>query len=447
MTLQYRFLLGLLTTITTLSGSAQIQSVLPIFSESEVDINSYTGIISERYADGKPFLWKTLKNGKAEGLWLEWYSDGTLRYRAYWKNNMGDGKWEYFHPNGQLRSESFYIEDRAFGIYRSYYENGQLQTDATFANDKKVGIELVYTIDGTLQSRKRYDDGVQVIDQPTLFQPGKISTHQNNEWGIQFTPDGNTAYFTRRDAVTKQKRIYISTKDKKDWSEPQIAPFSTHEDESAFINKQGNQLFFASFRPLPDGRRSSKNIDMNIWVMTWKGKEWSTPQPLSNTINKSMSVEAKWPENYEAGPITDKEGNLYYWTKGTNSKATNLFYAERKADGTFSTPIELIEPSDNSYFDSAPCLSPDGNVLFFASDNRPNSWGTDLYYSKKVNGQWSKPKNMGIAINSYSDDSFPSFSPDGKYFFFSSNRAGNKDVNGEAIWDIYYMETKFLNIE
>jgi Tol biopolymer transport system component len=54
---------------------------------------------------------------------------------------------------------------------------------------------------------------------------------------------------------------------------------------------------------------------------------------------------------------------------------------------------------------------------------------------------------MGIAINSYSDDSFPSFSPDGKYFFFSSNRAGNKDASGELTWDLYYMETKFLTIE
>ena len=441
-----RFKFYILSLLLSLSMGAQIQPIPNVSGEAEVDLKTFSGVISEHYADGKPFLWKTVKNGMAEGLWLEWYSDGTLRYRANWKNNMGHGKWEYFHPNGKLRSESFYIEDRAFGIYRSYYENGQLQTDLTFANDKKDGIELVYTIDGTVQSRKRYEDGVQVIDQPVLFEQGKISTSQNNEWGINFTPDGNTAYFTRRDAITKKKRIYVSTKNDKGWSEPKIAAFSNNEDESAFVNSQGNKLFFASFRPLPSSR-STKNSDMNIWVMNWKEKEWSMPQPLPNTINTIMQSNASWPENYEAGPFTDKDGNLYYWTKGSNSKATNLFYAELLPDGTFSKPVELIEPSDNNYFDSAPCLSPDGNVLFFASDNRPNSWGTDLFYSKKVNGKWTKPKNMGIAVNSYSDDSFPSFSPDGKYFFFSSNRAGNKDVNGEAIWDLFYMETKFLNIE
>jgi hypothetical protein len=238
----------------------------------------------------------------------------------------------------------------------------------------------------------------------------------------------------------------VTSKSDKGWSEPKIASFSTNEDESAFINSQGNKLFFASFRPLPDGS-SSRNTDMNIWYMDRKDNGWSTPKPLTNTINKAMKPDSKWPENYEAGPITDKAGNLYFWTKGINSKAAKLFFASLKSDGTFDKPVELIESVDDKFFDSALCLSPDENILIFASDNRNDSWGTDLFYSKKANGKWSSPKNMGIAINSYSDDSFPSFSPDGKYLFFSSNRAGNKDTSGELIWDLYYMETRFLIVE
>jgi antitoxin component YwqK of YwqJK toxin-antitoxin module len=193
MNLKSYIILTVLSITCNITLNAQILLLPTISKSSDIDNKSYTGIISEQYANGTPFLWKTLINGKANGIWLEWYADGTLRYRANWKNNLGEGKWEYFHPNGKLRSESFYIEDRAFGIYRSYYENGQLQTDVTFANDKKVGIELVYNIDGTLKERKRYDDGIQDIDQPILFQPGLISTSNNNEWGINFEPDGNTA--------------------------------------------------------------------------------------------------------------------------------------------------------------------------------------------------------------------------------------------------------------
>ncbi len=431
----------------SVSVFAQIQVLAPVAKQAAIkDLSRYSGVISEQYANGSPSLWKILKNGKADGLWLEWYPDGMLRYKAYWKNGLGNGKWEYFFPNGRLRSESFYIDDIAQGIYRSYFENGQLQTDVTYLNGKKEGVELLYDANGLLLKRNFYENGQLAIDRPDLFEPERISTSRNNEWGIHFTPDGNTAYFTRRDATTQQKRIYVTSKTKEGWSVPQIASFSTSEDESAFVSNQGDKLFFASFRPLSDSA-SSQNTDMNIWVMDKQGSVWSAPKPLTNRINKVIKPGNVWPENYEAGPITDKDGNLYYWTKGINSKATNLFFAALKADGTFANPIELIEPSDNQYFDSAPCLSPDGNLLFFASDNRPDSWGTDLFYSRKINGNWSKPKNMGIAINSYGDDSFPSFSPDGKYFFFSSNRVGNKDANGELIWDLYYMETRFLTIE
>lgn len=443
----YRITLVGLLMLNTVSAMAQIQSALAVSKESEVDVKSYTGIIFEQYANGSPLLWKTLKNGKADGLWLEWYMDGTLRYRANWKNNMGEGKWEYFFPNGRLRSESFYIEDKAYGIYRSYYENGQLQSDASYSNDKKVDIELIYNIDGTLQSRKRYEDGIQVIDQPILFEPSKISSTPNNEWGIHFAPDGRTAYFTRRDAMSNQKKIYLTQKTEKGWSEPTIAPFSKAGDETPFINHTGDKLFFASTRPLPGGS-STSSTDMNIWFMEKRKDDvWSEPKPLAGNINQSMKTGDTWPTAYEAGPFTDQTGNLYFWTKGANSKATNLFFAPLQANGSFATPIELVEPSDDLFFDSAPCLSPDENLLFFASDNRPGSWGTDLFYARKINGKWSKPINMGIAVNSYSDDSFPSFSPDGKYFFFSSNRAGNKDANSELIWDLYYMETRFLTVK
>lgn len=440
------FMLFMLLTSTT-SAFAQLQAPLPVSRESDIaDIPNYSGILSERYTNGSPALWKNLKNGKADGLWQEWYPDGTLRYRAYWKNGLGSGRWEYFHPNGQLRSESFYVDDRAYGIYRSYYENGQLQTDATYADDKKVGIERTYNSDGTLRERKRYENGRQVIDEPSIFEPGNLSNTQDNEWGIRFTPDGNTAYFTRKDAVTNKKRIYVSTKDDTGWSKPTIAPFSTDEDESPFVNDQGDKLFFASFRPLPDGN-TRQSADMNIWYMNKTPDGWSHPQPIAGGINQSMQQGDAWPAKYEAGPITDQAGNLYYWAKGSASKATNLYFAPLEANGIFTTPIELIEPSSNTHFDSAPCLSPDGNLLFFASDSRPDSWGTDIFYARKINGQWSKPRNMGLAVNSYSDDSFPSFSPDGKYFFFSSNRIGNKDASGELVWDLFYVETRFLVIE
>ncbi len=424
----------------------QIQQPLQVASESEVDIDTYTGILSDCYSNGMPSLWKNVENGKSTGLWLEWYPNGNLRYRAYWKNNKGHGKWEYFYPSGQLRSESFYIDDIAQGLYKSYHENGQLSLNTSYLNGKKDGIEITYDVDGLPLSRKRYEKGIQVIDQPLIFEEGNISVKSGNEWGINFMPDGNTAYFTRRDFKTGKKRIYISTKNKNSWSKPSIAPFSTHEDEGVFINKEGTKLYFASYRPLPRGK-TTQEMDMNIWTMESTNGAWSTPKPLSNTINKSMGKGNAWPANYEAGPATDSDGNLYYWTKGSDSKGTNLYFSKLLPSGDYDFPQELLPPSSNAYYDTAPQLSPGGNILFFGSDNRVDGYGgSDIYYAVKSKDGWSSPKNLGPIVNSSQSEGSPSFSPDGKYFFFSSNRGTMKDAEGENIWNLYYIEARFLMI-
>ncbi|MFD1062085.1 hypothetical protein ACFQ1Q_02405 [Winogradskyella litorisediminis] len=437
----------LVTFLFESSINGQIQQSLKVASESEIDVKTYSGIISERYANGSPSLWKTVINGKSNGLWLEWYPNGNVRYRAYWKNSKGHGKWEYFYPNGQLQSESFYINDIAQGLFKAYHKNGQLKTDAVFLNGKKHGIELTYDVTGLLISRKRFENGEQLIDEPTIFQEGIISESNGNEWGITFTPDGYTAYFTRRDLDNGTKRIYTTSKTKNGWQKPTIASFSTDEDEAAFINNDGSKFYFASYRPLPNGNTTTK-MDMNIWVMDKTNNSWSEPKPLSNVINKSMKENNAWPANYEAGPATDANGNLYYWTKGTRSEGTNLYFSELKKNGDYTKPLELLPPSSHTNYDTAPQLSPDGNILVFSSDNRNDGYGgSDIYYSLKTDSGWSTPINLGPVINSSQSDGFPSFSPEGKYFFFSSNRGDTKDDNGERIWNIYYIETKYLMIK
>jgi|GEM_PF-851077 len=443
----FKTLVVLIIFLSNNTSHAQIKEPMKVASESDIDMETYTGIISERYANESPSLWKTVINGKSNGLWLEWYPSGVLRYRAYWKDSLGNGKWEYFYPNGQLRSESFYINDITQGIFKNYYENGQLKTDATYIDGKKNGIEFTYDVNGILLSRKRYENGIHCIDEPVVFQEGLISEPNSNEWGINFMPDGNTAYFTRRDGITGLKRIYTTVKTENGWQKPTIASFSTGEDEAAFINNKGSKFYFASFRPLPNGSTTQK-MDMNIWVMDKTNSGWSEPKPLSGVINKSMKKNNAWPANYEAGPITDGEGNLYYWTRGTRGEATNLYFSELKKNGDYRKPIELLPPSSHANYDTSPQLSPDGNILFFGSDNRHDGYGgSDIYYSVKYETGWSIPKNLGPVVNSSQSEGSPSFSPDGKYFYFSSNRGDVKDADGENIWNLYYMESKFLLIK
>lgn len=406
---------------------------------------NFTGTVVSDYSNGNPKLRRQEKNGKADGLWLEWYPNGNLRYRAMWRNGLGNGKWEYFYSNGQLRSESFYIDDVAQGLYRSYHENGQLAETSTYLNGKLDGIVYNYGTDGMILSRKRFVSNQRVIDEPILFQPGIIATKNNNEWGITFSQDGNMAYFTRRTLKDNVQKIYESKRqDNGEWSTPTISEFSIDRDESPFISPDGKYFLFASCRSI-SGQEKQDSLDMNLWMMTKTKTGWSHAKALPDNINKLKKTNDPWPKNYETGASIDLEGNIYYWTMSTNNQVSNLYKTKL---GNLEPPTELIPPSHEQGFDSGPLISPDGNLLIFVSSNRTESFGSeDLYYSKFDNGIWTEPKNMGSIINSQYNEAAPRFSPDGKYFFFTSDRGEDYDDLGERIWSIYHMETQFLFLD
>ena len=114
------------------------------------DNQIFSGVVTEQYVNGKPKLFKTVKNVLADGPWQEWYQNGNLKFDANWKEGKGHGLWKYFHENGQVRQEEFYNMDKPIGIFRSYYINGQLKTITYWLDGKKQAYEEKYTETGIL---------------------------------------------------------------------------------------------------------------------------------------------------------------------------------------------------------------------------------------------------------------------------------------------------------
>lgn len=74
-----------------------------------------------------------------------------------------------------------------------------------------------------------------------------------------------------------------------------------------------------------------------------------------------------------------------------------------------------------------PTFSSDGSVLIFTSyDKEHGIGGYDLWYSRLIDGEWSKPSNFGNRINTKGDEVSPCVYRD--YLLFSSD--GHKDDNG-----------------
>lgn len=98
---------------------------------------------------------------------------------------------------------------------------------------------------------------------------------------------------------------------------------------------------------------------------------------------------------------------------------------------------------NSQYFDFAPVISADEQVMIFTS-RRPGSLGTvdpttgmyneDIYISYKANGKWTTPKNMGNIINTEHHDASIGLSADGKILFIYKD--------GTGFGDIYYCTRK-----
>lgn len=103
---------------------------------------------------------------------------------------------------------------------------------------------------------------------------------------------------------------------------------------------------------------------------------------------------------------------------------------------------ELFAPgiiSTDSIEHSAPAFSPWGDVVLWTRikrDNYPNGY---LLQMRNVNGVWTKPEPPPFA-DSFHDDIYASFSPDGNKFYFSSRRplpsgeGARKSGDGMRIW-------------
>jgi Tol biopolymer transport system component len=131
------------------------------------------------------------------------------------------------------------------------------------------------------------------------------------------------------------------------------------------------------------------------------------------------------------------KGELLYWTTESAEWGADLYVADREGDAFVDPrPLRL----NTSGAESNPAVSPDGRILVFQAYRELSAIGEqDLYLSERTEAGWSRPRLLPEPINSPANDGYPSFSPDGRYFFFASDRR----LPGEG-WSIYYVEAAAL---
>ncbi len=124
-------------------------------------------------------------------------------------------------------------------------------------------------------------------------------------------------------------------------------------------------------------------------------------------------------------------------------------YQTTRMDSGFTKP-EKMSPAinDEKAWEYAPKITPDGQYLIFQAYGRADSaGGDDVYISKRnADGIWQPSKNIGPLVNSKGNECPTGMTSDGKYFFFTRQRAvTSEDEN--PVSDIYFIETEVLELE
>lgn len=268
--------------------------------------------------------------------------------------------------------------------------------------------------------------------------------------------------------MSKPERVWVDNMKSLNSEFDEIAPS---------ITTDGSEIIFSSNRPNGNKPNEVSQYDHDVFVSYFRDGEWEKPEALSGSVNspeddvvnnlsydgtrmllhkdnegqtdiyESVLNGANWsfpeimafqissPRANEKYASYNHDGyNIFFSRDNENrSNGMNVMYSgmRNKMEKNFGAATMVSEV--NSRFNDGPVyLHIDGETMYMASQGHESVGGYDIFVSKKEQGTWSRPENLGYPINTPYDDFFFAATANGKYAYISSNRAG-----GEGGFDIY----------
>ncbi len=199
---------------------------------------------------------------------------------------------------------------------------------------------------------------------------------------------------------------------------------TSFNEYSPVITTDESVLMFTSRRPGGVGNKMDENKNEyfeDVWVSYKTGKKFSQAFNLGPPVNT---------ENHDAAVCLSPDGQkLITYQGATNGGDLFISYLVGKI---WSKPENLGKAINSKYHESSASFSYDGKILYFVSDRENGYGGHDIYYSEiNEKGKFEKAVNIGPVINTEYDEEGVYMMPDGKTMYFASkghNSIGEYDV-------------------
>jgi outer membrane protein OmpA-like peptidoglycan-associated protein/Tol biopolymer transport system component len=248
-----------------------------------------------------------------------------------------------------------------------------------------------------------------------------------DDFGLTMPLDTTTLFFTsRRYSALGRHSIFTSHRSATGWSAPDLAVEVNNEQSNGMpsITPDGNTMYFSGC-DYGLGDCDLYRVDVGPHgALPDTAIPWSVPTNLGIPVNGSF---------WESQPCISVDGSVLYFSSdrpgGLGGK--DLWVCRRKSDGSWDKAVNAGEKINTPFDEVTPWLTPDGKTLLFGSNGHPGLGGFDIFAAVETTGGITVT-NLGTPINSSSDEIAFSLSADGTHAFIASNRSG-----GPGGYDLY----------
>lgn len=165
---------------------------------------------------------------------------------------------------------------------------------------------------------------------------------------------------------------------------------------------------------------------LDILMAKYPGTDSSlSPEPFSKRVNTILNE----------GPFTfSRSGDKIiftrnYYDKGKEQRRGDgflgfgLFESSKNENDKWSDPVKLNVGEITANY-GHPCLTYNGEQLYFVSDMPGGYGGTDIYVCTRLSEGWSSPRNLGPTINTQGNEAYPYLHLTGTLYFSSDYHQG-----------------------
>lgn len=185
---------------------------------------------------------------------------------------------------------------------------------------------------------------------------------------------------------------------------------------------QWDRLYFSSTRndALGDelsGITGAKPGDIFFSDKDDKGK-WSKPQTIESGLNTEYD---------EGACCLSVDGSTMYLTQCLSDPSYPRYaqiVTAQRSDASWGKTTPLLITNDTLSTYAHPAISPDGEWLYFVSDMPGGKGGLDIWRIRLTANGPVGVENLGDPINTPGDEMFPSFRPNGDFYFSSDGHPG-----------------------